>query len=75
MYHTTGFTSDGIVELCSRVHAANEAAAEKVAWPPILGLFTSVVVTLTYARRTRIQAEIGESYGVPPGAITVLPAR
>jgi hypothetical protein len=49
MYHTTGFTRDEIVGLCARVHAVNEAAAEsdKVTWPPILGLFTSVVVTLT----------------------------
>ena len=65
MYHTTGFTRDEIVELCAHVHADNEAAAksEKVTWPPILGLFLSVVVTLTYLRRNRIQAEIGESYG------------
>ncbi len=28
MYHTTGFTRDEIVELCARVHAVNEAAAE-----------------------------------------------
>jgi hypothetical protein len=45
MYHTTGFTRDEIVELCTHVHAANEAVAEseKVTWPPILGLFLSVV--------------------------------
>ena len=66
VYHTTGFTRDEIVELCAHVHAVNEAAgeSEKVAWPPILGLFMSVVVTLTYLRRNRIQAEIGESFGV-----------
>jgi hypothetical protein len=60
------------VELCARVHAVNEAAAEseKVIWPPILGLFTSVVVTLTYLRRNRIQAEIGESYGVSQSTIS-----
>jgi hypothetical protein len=54
MYHTTGFTRDEIVELCALVHAVNEAAtkSEKVTCPPILGLFTSVVVTLTYLRRT-----------------------
>ena len=61
MYHTTGFRRDEIVELCAHVHAVNEAAVEpkKVTWPPILGLFMSVVVTLTYLRRNRIQAEIG----------------
>jgi hypothetical protein len=48
------------------VHAANEVAAEpeKVTWPPILGLFKSVVVTLTYLRRNRVQAEIGKAFGV-----------
>jgi Na+/proline symporter len=54
------------------VHAVNEAAAEseKVAWPPILGLFMSVVVTLTYLRRNRIEAEIGESFGVSQSTIS-----
>jgi hypothetical protein len=72
MYHTTGFTRDEIVDLCARVHAVNEAAAEseKVTWPPILGLFTSVVVTLTYLRRNRIQAEIGESYKVSQSTVS-----
>jgi hypothetical protein len=72
VYHTTGFTRDEIVELCAHVHATNEAVAdsEKVTWPPILGLFMSVVVTLTYLRRNRIQAEIGESYGVSQSTIS-----
>ena len=53
MYHTTGFTRDQVDELCAQVRAANEVTAEpeKVTWPPILGLFKSVVVTLTYLRR------------------------
>ena len=65
MYHTTGFTRDEIVELCAHVHTVNEAAveSEKIMWPPILGLYKSVVVALTYMRRNRVQAEIGESYG------------
>jgi hypothetical protein len=72
MYHTTGFTRDEIVELCARVHAVNEAAteSEKVTWPPIMVLFTSVVVMLTYLRRNRIQAEIGESYGVSQSTVS-----
>lgn len=63
MYHTTGLTKDQIVELCVRVSAA-VADGEMVSWPPILGLFKSIVVTLTYLRRNRVQAEIGESFGV-----------
>jgi hypothetical protein len=49
MYHKTGLTGDEITELCAQAHAVNEAAAdsEKVKWPPILGLFKSVIVTLT----------------------------
>ena len=72
MYHTTGFTGDQVVELCAQVHAANEVAAEpeKVTWPPILGLFKSVVVTLTYLRRNRVQAEIGEAFGVSQSTIS-----
>jgi hypothetical protein len=63
MYSTTGLTQEQIVELCVRVHAA-AVAGEPVSWPPVLGLFKSVVVTLTYLRRNRAQAEIGETYGV-----------
>jgi hypothetical protein len=39
-------------------------------WPPILGLFNSVVVTLTYLRRNRVQAEIGESFAVSQSTIS-----
>ena len=72
MYHTTGFTGDQVDELCAQVRAANEVAAEpeKVTWPPILGLFKSVVVTLTYLRRNRVQAEIGEAFGVSQPTIS-----
>lgn len=69
MYHTTGLTRDEIVELCSLVHNA-VTEAKKVPWPPILGLFNSVVVTLTYARRNRVQAEIAEAFGVSQPTIS-----
>jgi DDE superfamily endonuclease/Helix-turn-helix of DDE superfamily endonuclease len=32
-------------------------------WPPSLGLFNSVVITLTYMRRNRVQEELAERYG------------
>lgn len=72
MYHTTGLTGDEITEFCAQAHAANEAVpdSEKVKWPPILGLFKSVVVTLTYLRRNRAQAEIGESFGVSQSTVS-----
>ncbi|MFI5959717.1 transposase family protein [Cryptosporangium sp. NPDC051539] len=39
-------------------------------WPPILGLFKSVVVTLAYLRRNRIQAELAETYRVSQSTIS-----
>jgi hypothetical protein len=63
MYSTTGLTQAQVVELCVRVNAA-ASAGEPVSWPPVLGLFKSIVVTLTYLRRNRVQAEIGEAYAV-----------
>lgn len=73
MYHTTGLTGDEVNELCAQAQAVNEAAAdfEKVKWPPILGLFKFVVITLTYLCRNRVQAEIGESFGVSQPGSTV----
>src|SRR4051794_9829086 len=69
MYSTTGLTRDQITELCVRINAA-AAEGEDVSWPPILGLFKSVVVTLTYLRRNRVQAEIGETYRVSQPTIS-----
>jgi hypothetical protein len=60
---TTGFTKDEIVDLCVLVHSA-ELEPNVNHWPPILGLFKSVVVALTYLRRNRVQAELAEYFGV-----------
>ena len=69
MYHTTGLTQEEISDLCVLVL---QAAAEKAkaSWPPSLGLYKSVVVTLTYLRRNRVQAEIAESFGVSQPTIS-----
>jgi DDE superfamily endonuclease len=66
MYHTTGFRQGEIVELCAIAEAVNDATEEsqRATWPPILGLYNSVAVALTYMRRNRVQAEIAESYAV-----------
>lgn len=69
MHHTTGFTMDQIVGLCARVHVAN-SEVEMVKWPPVLGLLKSIVVTLAYLRRNRVQAEIGEQFGVSQPTIS-----
>jgi hypothetical protein len=56
MYHTTGFTRTDVEELCGMLHRVS-VEEEKRFWPPKLGLFRSVVVALTYARRNRVQAQ------------------
>jgi hypothetical protein len=43
------------MDLCALIH--KEMVGEKPAWPPILGLFKSLVVTLTYLRRNRVQGD------------------
>ena len=64
MYHSTGFTRDEIIDLCAMLHSEKLEPGINH-WPPILGLFRSVtVVTLTYLRRNRVQAELAETYGV-----------
>ncbi len=69
MYHTTGFAKDDIVELCVLVRAATTDKPQNV-WPPILGLFKSVVVALTYMRRNRVQVELAETFGVSQSTIS-----
>ena len=48
---------------------------KKVPWPPILGLYRSVVVTLTYMRRNRVQVELAETYEVSQSTISRAIAR
>lgn len=63
MYCTTGFSQDEIADLCETIlHVAAESG--NADWPPCLGLYDSVVVTLSYMRRNRVQAELAESYGI-----------
>src|SRR5665647_3973686 len=54
MYHTTGFTKDEIRELCVMVRDVR-AADRLITWPPVLGLWNSIAVTLAYLRRNRVQ--------------------
>ena len=68
MYHTTGLSRDSIVDLCALIIQDTTGADRE--WPPILGLFKSVMVTLTYLRRNRVQAEIGETFGVSQSTIS-----
>ena len=69
MYHTTGFDHEEIIDLCIRINSAGQGTGA-TKWPPCLGLFRSVVATLTYMRHNRTQAEIGESLGVSQPTIS-----
>jgi len=68
MYHTTGLYRDEVVRLCAAIHESTPL--EKRTWPPILGLFRSVLVTLTYLRRNHVQAELAEYHDVSQSTIS-----
>jgi hypothetical protein len=68
VYRTTGLHRDQIVELCVLIH--EHTAATGRVWPPILGLYKAVVVTLTHLRRNRVQEEIAETYSVSQSTIS-----
>ncbi len=68
MYHTTGLSRDDITDLCARI--SHETSARERKWPPVLGLFRSVVVALTYLRRNRVQAELAETFEVSQPTIS-----
>jgi len=68
MYHTTGLSRERVVNLCAMIYS--ETTNETRTWPPILGLFKSIVVTLTYMRRNRVQAELAESYEVSQSTVS-----
>jgi hypothetical protein len=69
MYHTTGLTREELSDLCVMIWQV-AAEAGNPAWPPSLGLYKSVLVTLSYLRRNRVQAEIAESFGVSQPTIS-----
>lgn len=68
MYHTTGLAAEQIADLCTLIDMNTDASEQP--WPPILGLFNSVVVALTYLRRNRVQAELAETYAVSQPTIS-----
>ena len=69
VHHTTGFDREEIIDLCIRINSVQPGTGSPN-WPPCLGLFKSVVATLTYMRHNRTQAEIGESLGVSQPTIS-----
>ena len=68
MYSTTALSRERVVDLCAMIHS--ETMTGQRPWPPILGLFRSVTVALTYMRRNRVQAELAETCGVSQPTIS-----
>lgn len=69
MYHITGLSRGEIAELCGLIYSAERGADDKT-WPPSLGLFKSVAITLTYMRRNRVQEELAETYATSQPTIS-----
>lgn len=68
MKNTTGLIREEIHDLCDMIR--EQIPQEEHDWPPVLGLYRSVVVALTYLRRNRIQAEIAETFDVSQPTIS-----
>nr|WP_255676132.1 transposase [Pseudonocardia sp. ICBG1142] len=72
MYYTTGFRRDEIQDLVAIVYEQDQrdATEARLSWPPVLGLFWSVVITLAYLRGNRVQWELAETYGVSQSTVS-----
>ena len=72
MYYTTGFSRREIQYLCVLIEEIQSSIpeADRRDWPPILALGNSVVITLTYLRRNRVQWELAETYGVSQATVS-----
>ena len=68
LYSTTGLHKSEILDLCEMIHRGVPMSDRT--WPPILGLYKSLVVALTYLRRNRVQEELAETYGVSQSTIS-----
>jgi len=68
LYSTTGLHPSEILDICERIHRS--ARESDRTWPPILGLYGSVVVTLAYLRRNRVQEELAESFSVSQSTVS-----
>lgn len=68
MYHTTGLHAEEILELGALVET--EASNSDLKVPQSLGIYRALVVTLAYARRNRVQAELAETYGTSQPTIS-----
>ncbi|MWV75157.1 hypothetical protein [Rathayibacter rathayi] len=67
---TTGLNREESQDLAERVLRHVTASELAPDWPPILGLYGSLVLTVTYVRRNSAQVELAERYGVSQPTIS-----
>lgn len=60
---TTGLAAEQIDELVVRIWQISQTR-ETQAWPPAVGLYRAVVLTLVYVRQNLNQAAVGDLFGV-----------
>ncbi len=70
MYHTTGFSKTAIVEMCAQIRELLPTKKRVTGRKAVLGLFRSVVVTLSYLRRNHVQQELAEFYNASQSTIS-----
>ena len=60
---TTGLAADQIEELVVRIWQIVQCCKEQL-WPPTIGLYRAVVITLVYVRQNLNQAAVGDLFGI-----------
>jgi hypothetical protein len=68
LYSITGLHAAEILELCELIGAAVNDSDRT--WPPSLGLYASVVITLAYQRGNRTEAELAETYQTSQSSVS-----
>lgn len=66
---TTGLAADQIEELVARIWQIVQCRTEQL-WPPTVGLYRAVVITLVYVRQNLNQAAIGDLFGVSQSTVS-----
>ena len=66
---TTGIAADQIDELVARIWQISHTQ-ETQAWPPVVGLYRAVVLTLVYVRQNLNQAAVGDLFGVSQSTVS-----
>jgi hypothetical protein len=66
---TTGLAADQIEELVVRIWQIFQCRKEQV-WPPMVGLYRAVTLTLVYVRQNLNQAAVGDLFGVSQSTVS-----